>query len=149
MSYSQNCVSLIGTVGGVPEIKTFGNGGKLAEFSVATEESWKDKKSGEKKTLTTWHNIKVQPDGLCGVVEKFVTKGSRVAIKGQLRTESWTKDGMKFYKTVILVASNCHEIGLLDTKARGEALRLKADGGMSGNTDAPQEEHDLDDEIPF
>jgi len=82
MAGSVNKVILIGNVGKDPEIRTFGNGGKVANFSIATSESWKDKNSGERKEKTDWHNIAVFNDGLVGVIERYVKKGLNTKVKG-------------------------------------------------------------------
>ena len=84
MAYSINKVTLLGNVGKDPEIKTFQNGGKVASFSVATTDSWKDKATGERKSATEWHNIVVKNEGLVGIVEKYVKKGSKLT-RGQAR----------------------------------------------------------------
>jgi len=86
---SINKVILIGNVGKDPEIRTFGNGGKVANFSIATSESWKDKRTGERKEKTDWHNISVFNDGLVGVIERYVKKGDKLYIEGKLQTRKW------------------------------------------------------------
>jgi single-strand DNA-binding protein len=116
MAYSVNKVTLLGNVGKDPEIKTFQNGGKVASFSLATSESWKDKTSGEKKTSTEWHNIVVKNDGLVGVIEKYVKKGAKLHIEGKLETRTYEKDGSKRYITEIVLYPYSGEIVLLDAK---------------------------------
>ena len=86
MSSSLNKVTLIGNVGKDPEIRSFQNGGKIAHLTLATSESWKDKESGERKERTEWHRISITNDGLIGVVEKYVKKGAKLYIEGQLET---------------------------------------------------------------
>ena len=99
MAYSINKVTLLGNVGKDPEIKAFQNGGKVASFSLATTESWKDKTSGERKSATEWHNIVIKNEGLVGIVEKYVKKGSKLHIEGKLETRTYEKDGSKQYVT--------------------------------------------------
>ena len=117
MAYSINKVTLLGNVGKDPEIKTFSNGGRVANFSVATSESWKDKATGEKKSKTEWHNIVVHNENLVGIVEKYVKKGSKVHIEGKLETRKWaTKEGADRYTTEIVLYPISGEIVLLDPK---------------------------------
>src|SRR3546814_12928519 len=105
MAGSVNKVILLGNLGKDPEIKTFQNGGKIANFSIATSESWKDRTTGEKKERTEWHNITVNGDGLVGVVDRFLKKGSKVYIEGQLRTRKWQdRDGNDKYTTEVVIA---------------------------------------------
>lgn len=116
MAYSINKVTLLGNVGKDPEIKTFQNGGKVANFSLATSESWKDKTTGEKKTATEWHNIVFHGDGLVGLAEKAIKKGSRLHIEGKLETRKWEKDGVTRYTSEIVLRPYSGEIVLLDAK---------------------------------
>jgi single-strand DNA-binding protein len=97
-----NKVQLIGRVGKDPEIKTFQNGGSIANFSIATSENWKDKTTGEKKESTEWHNISVNGP-LVSVVEKFVHKGDQIYVEGKIKQRSWEKDGVTKYITEIIV----------------------------------------------
>ena len=98
---SLNKVQLIGNLGNDPDII---NEGKIAKFSLATSESWKDKASGERKTKTEWHNIVVYNEGLVGVIQQYVKKGSKVYVEGQLQTRKWEdKDGVTKYTTEIVL----------------------------------------------
>lgn len=107
MAGSVNKVILIGNLGKDPEVKSFQNGGRIANFSIATSENWKDKASGERKERTEWHNIVLQSDGLVGVAERYLRKGSKVYVEGQLRTRKWQdKDGNDRYTTEISVGIN-------------------------------------------
>ena len=127
MAYSINKVTLLGNVGKDPEIKTFQNGGKVASFSLATTESWKDKATGERKPATEWHNIVVKNEGLVGIVEKYVKKGSKLHIEGKLETRTYEKDGSKRYVTEIVLYPHSGEIVLLDAKdAPPDALEAAA-----------------------
>jgi single-strand DNA-binding protein len=116
MAYSINKVTLLGNVGKDPEIKTFQNGGKIANFSLATTERWKDKTTGEQKSETEWHNIVVKNEGLVGIVEKYVKKGSKLHIEGKIETREYEKDGAKKYITEIVLYPYSGEIVLLDGK---------------------------------
>jgi len=113
MSNSVNKVILLGRVGKPPEVRSIDNGAKVASFSMATSESYKDKKTGEKKETTEWSNI-VAWRGLAEITEKYVNKGDLIYVEGKLRTRSWEKDGVTRYTTEI-VADN---IVLLGGKGR-------------------------------
>ncbi|MEP5485147.1 MAG: single-stranded DNA-binding protein, partial [Parasphingorhabdus sp.] len=84
-----NKVIIVGNLGKDPEVRTFANGGKVCNFSVATSESWKDKQSGERKEKTEWHNISIYNEGLAGVAERYLKKGSKVYLEGKLQTRKW------------------------------------------------------------
>jgi single-strand DNA-binding protein len=116
MAYSINKVTLLGNVGKDPEIRTFQNGGKVANFTLATSESWKDKTTGEKKTATEWHNVVLHGDGLVGLAEKYIKKGSKLHIEGKLETRKWEKDGATRYTTEIVLRPYGGELVLLDAK---------------------------------
>jgi len=97
---SVNKVIILGHVGKDPEIRTFTSGGRVANFSMAVSESWKDKTSGERKERTEWVRVSVLNDNLVGIVEKYVRKGSRLFVEGSLETRKWTdKDGQDRYQT--------------------------------------------------
>eukprot|EP00456_Euglypha_rotunda_P019924 TRINITY_DN17563_c0_g1_i1.p3 TRINITY_DN17563_c0_g1~~TRINITY_DN17563_c0_g1_i1.p3 ORF type:complete len:107 (-),score=35.69 TRINITY_DN17563_c0_g1_i1:10-330(-) len=87
MAGSVNKVILIGNLGADPEIKSFQNGGKIANIRIATSENWKDRMTGERKERTEWHNVVINGEGLVGVVERYLKKGSKVYIEGSLRTQ--------------------------------------------------------------
>jgi len=89
MAGSVNKVILIGNLGQDPEVKSFQNGGRIANLRIATSEEWKDRQTGEKKSRTEWHSVVLQSDGLCGVAERYLRKGTKVYIEGQLRTRKW------------------------------------------------------------
>ena len=105
MAGSVNKVILIGNLGADPEIKSFQNGGKIANLRIATSESWKDRQSGERKERTEWHNVTINSEGLVGVVERFLKKGSKVYIEGQLRTRKWQdRDNNDRYTTEVVLS---------------------------------------------
>lgn len=135
MSGSLNRVQLLGHVGQAPKIKEFQNGGKIASFSIATSESWKDKKTGEKKTQTDWHNVSVQNEHIIGIVERFVSKGSKLYIEGQLKTRSYEDNGTTKYVTEVVMRSD-GIIRLLDNKndLRSDNNSQSQDTSYSQNT---------------
>ena len=106
MAGSVNKVILVGNLGKDPEIRSFQNGGKVASFSIATSESWKDKTTGEKKEKTEWHRISVMNEKLVEIIERYVKKGSKLYIEGQLETRKWTDkeghEGMGKTATIIV-----------------------------------------------
>ena len=102
MKALRNKVQLIGRLGQEPEVLTFDDGGKIAKFSMATDDSYKDKQ-GQKVERTQWHNVIVR-GGLVNIVENYVTKGQEIAIEGKLTSRSWDdKDGNKRYVTEVMV----------------------------------------------
>lgn len=104
MAGSVNKVILVGNLGADPEVKSFQNGGRIANLRIATSENWKDKASGERKERTEWHQVVLNSDGLVGVAERFLRKGSKVYIEGQLRTRKWQdQSGNDRYTTEISV----------------------------------------------
>jgi single-strand DNA-binding protein len=117
MSGSLNKATLIGNLGKDPEIRTFTNGGRAANFSIATSESWKDKDSGERKERTEWHNVSILSEGLVNLAEKYLKKGSKVYIEGRLETRKWTdKDGHEKYTTAVVLRPYSGELLMLDSR---------------------------------
>jgi single-strand DNA-binding protein len=128
MAGSVNKVILIGNLGADPEVKSFQNGGRIANLRIATSESWKDKASGERKERTEWHSVVLNSDGLVGVAERFLRKGSKVYIEGQLRTRKWQdQSGNDRYTTEISVGGMGGVLTMLDGPQGGGA-----GGGMGG-----------------
>jgi single-strand DNA-binding protein len=104
MAGSVNKVILIGNLGQDPEVKSFQNGGRIANLRIATSENWKDKNTGERKERTEWHTVVLQSDGLVGVAERYLRKGSKVYIEGSLRTRKWQDaSGNDRYSTEVSV----------------------------------------------
>ena len=171
MAGSVNKVILIGNLGKDPEIKSFQNGGKIANFSIATSEQWKDRMSGERKERTEWHNVVINGDGLVGVVERYLKKGSKVYIEGSLRTRKWQdRDGNDRYTTEVVVAGMGGTLTMLDSAPGGGGGRSNdgwgsggggggsnwdqgggsgASGGGGGGGSRPPFDDDLDDDVPF
>src|ERR1700730_13864735 len=117
MTGSLNKATLIGNLGKDPEIRSFQNGGRAAHLTIATSESWKDKASGERKERTEWHRVSIMSDGLVTVAEKYLKKGAKVYIEGQLATRTWTdKDGQERYTTEIVLRPYSGELLMLDSR---------------------------------
>lgn len=156
---SLNRVILIGRCGADPEIRTFQNGGRVANLRLATSQRWKSKETGEKQERTEWHQLSVRGDGLVGVVEKYVHKGSQIAVEGSLRTRKYqAQDGTDRYTTEVIVTS----LTLLDSKREDDGDSRSSDTGQSygaakqGDTSGAGYGGggsgfggNLDDEIPF
>ena len=161
---SVNKVILVGNLGADPEIRTFNNGGKVANLRIATSEQWKDRMTGERKERTEWHNVVINGDGLVGVVERFLKKGSKVYIEGSLRTRKWQdRDGNDRYTTEVYVGRFRGELTLLDGRREGGSSG--GSGGYGGDdygSPAPSRSpaggfsskpassfDDMDDDVPF
>ena len=137
MSGSVNKAIIVGRLGRDPEVRAFANGGRVANLSVATDETWKDKDSGERKSRTEWHRVTLFADHLVNVAELYLKKGSHVYLEGQIETRKWTdKDGADRYSTEIVLRPFRGELVMLGDKPSGEQ-REQAGGP------------DLDDTIPF
>lgn len=116
---SVNKVIILGHVGKDPEIRTMQNGNRVCSMNVATSESWKDKASGERKEKTEWHRVVIFNENLLSVAERFLRKGSKVYLEGQLETRKWTDtSGVEKYTTEVVMRQYRGEIVLLD-KAEG------------------------------
>ena len=138
---SLNKVQLIGNLGNDPDII---NEGKIAKFSLATSESWKDKASGERKTKTEWHNIVVYNEGLVGVVQQYVKKGSKVYVEGQLQTRKWEdKDGVTKYTTEIVLQNFNGTLTMLGENNSSQESK------PTSNTPSTDTSTEIDDDIPF
>lgn len=144
-----NKVIIIGNVGKDPEIRQMQDGFKIANFSVATSESWKDKVSGERKERTEWHRIVVMNERLSEIVEKYVRKGSKLYIEGQLQTRKWTdQSGMERYTTEVVIGRFKGEITMLDSRnATGDFDNTAH--GQSPQSFEPEMPASIDDEMPF
>ena len=117
MAASLNKATLIGYLGKDPEVRAFQSGGRVANLTIATSESWKDKASGERKERTEWHRVTIHADGLIGVVEKYLKKGSKVYIEGKLETRKWTdREGHDSYTTEIVLRPYAGQLLMLDAR---------------------------------
>lgn len=134
-----NKVALLGRVGKDPVIKSFNNGGKVAEFSIATDDSYKDK-SGNKVEQTDWHNIRCTYPKLCDVIESYVKRGSLLYVEGKIKTRSWDdKDGNKRYATEVVIES-LKLLGGKDGAGHSEA---------SGTSQDQKDIEDANNDLPF
>ena len=130
MAGSVNKVILIGNLGQDPEVKSFQNGGRIANLRIATSENWKDKQTGERKERTEWHTVVLQSEGLVGVAERFLRKGSKVYIEGQLRTRKWQdQSGNDRYTTEVSVGGMGGVLTMLDGAPGGGGQRGGGGGG--------------------
>ena len=117
MSGSINKVTLLGHLGADPEVRSFANGGRVCNLRIATSETWKDKRTGERQERTQWHQIAIFADGLVGLAEKFLRKGSKVYVEGQLETRKWAdQNGQDRYSTEVVLRPFKGEIVFLDGK---------------------------------
>ena len=154
---SVNKVILLGNLGKDPEIRTMNSGSKVASFSIATSKRWKDKITQEQKDKTSWHNIVVFGDGLVGIVEKYVRKGSKIYIEGEIQTRKWQdQDGNDRYTTEVVVQGyNCN-LTLLDSRNNSnnnseESSKISQNTSDLDNNLSSQsaDSSDVDDDIPF
>ncbi|WP_454797671.1 single-stranded DNA-binding protein [Novosphingobium lindaniclasticum] len=133
MAGSVNKVILIGNLGADPEVKSFQNGGRIANLRIATSENWKDRATGERKERTEWHSVVIQSEGLVGVVERFLRKGSKIYIEGQLRTRKWQdQNGNDRYTTEVSVGGIGGVLTMLDGAQGGGGAGGGARGGSGG-----------------
>ena len=170
MAGSVNKVILVGNLGKDPESRSFANGGKVVSFSVATSENWKDRSSGERKEKTEWHNVSIFSEGLAGIAERYLKKGSKVYLEGQLETRKWQdQSGNDRYSTDVVLRQFNSSMVLLDSRGEGgggggygggggSSYGGGGDdfGGGSGGGSRPQQrpqpaafDTDLDDDVPF
>ncbi len=162
MAGSVNKVILVGNVGKDPEIRRTQDGRPIANLSIATSETWRDKNSGERKEKTEWHRVVVFNEGLCKVIEQYVKKGAKLYIEGALQTRKWTDQaGVEKYSTEVVLQGFNSTLTMLDGKAGGAGASSGGDyggddyGSSNGGGRAPSGggkanfAQDLDDEIPF
>jgi len=166
MAGSLNKVMLIGNLGADPEIRTFNNGGKVANLRIATSEQWKDRQTGERKEKTEWHRVVVFNEGLVRICEQYLKKGAKVYLEGQLETRKWQdKDGNDKYSTEVVLRNFNASLTMLDGRNEGGGERAGGGGGWDQDRapargagpkgkggKGPSEDFsrpDFDDEIPF
>ena len=140
-----NKVILIGNLGDDPEARSLNNGGEVVNLRVATSENWKDK-DGNRQERTEWHRVVIFNKNLAEVAEKYLRKGSKVYVEGQLQTRKWTdKDGAEKYSTEVVLQNFRGELTMLDGRGGGEG------GGRGGASESPAsfQRDEMDDEIPF
>ena len=146
MAGSGNKVILVGNLGKDPEVRRMTSGEPVVNLSIATSESWRDKASGERKEKTEWHRVVIFNKNLAEVAEKYLRKGAKVYVEGQLQTRKWTdKDGGEKYSTEVVLQNFRGELTMLDGKGDGGG------GGRMGASESPAsfQRDEMDDEIPF
>lgn len=161
MAGSVNKVILVGNLGRDPEIRSMQSGEEIAQLSLATSETWRDKASGERKERTEWHRVVIFNENLVKVAKQYLKKGSKVYIEGSLQTRKWTdKDGAEKYTTEVVLQRFRGELTMLDGREGGgggfssggddygSGGASGGGGGRSGGGSAPRRD-DMDDEIPF
>ena len=159
MAGSVNKVLLVGNLGRDPEIRNAQDGTKIANFSVATSETWRDKATGERKERTEWHRVVIFNDRLADVAAQYLKKGMKVFVEGQLQTRKWTdkESGQEKYTTEVVISRFKGDFQMLDSRGGGAGAGAEpGNGGMSESARpggrAPQKQHagkDFDDDIPF
>ena len=167
MAGSLNKVMLIGNLGQDPEVKSFQNGGKVCNLRIATSEQWKDKNTGERQERTEWHSVAIFSEGLVSVAERYLRKGSKVYVEGQLQTRKWQdQSGNDRYSTEVVLRGFNGTLTMLDGAPGGGGGRTGGDwnqgGGSSGGSSSggggsnggssgggSNFGDDLDDDIPF
>ena len=121
MAGSVNKVILVGNLGADPDVRAMQSGSKLANLSVATSESWKDRNTGERKEKTEWHRVVVFNEGIVKLCENYLRKGSKVYIEGQLETRKWQdQSGQDKYSTEIVLRPFRGELTMLDGRSSGD-----------------------------
>lgn len=157
MSGSLNRVTLIGHLGQDPESRSFQSGGKVVRFSIATNESWTDKQTGERRERVEWHRVSVLNPGLATLAEEYLRKGAKVMVEGQLRTSKFTdREGIERYATEVVLTGFDARMLFLDGRRDDEGTgsgtarqRQPASAAQPRETAMAGAGADLDDEIPF
>ncbi len=152
MAGSINKVILVGNLGKEPEIRMSSNGAKIAQLSVATTDSWKDRQSGERQEKTEWHRVVIFNPNLADIAEKYLKKGSKVYVEGALQTRKWTDNaGVDKYTTEIVLGNFRGELTLLDGRSGPSDEGFGGGSSSAGGWDAsiPAGGDVMDDDIPF
>jgi single-strand DNA-binding protein len=165
MAGSVNKVILIGNLGADPEIRHTQDGRPIANLSIATSESWRDKSTGERKEKTEWHRVVIFSEGLAKIVEQYLKKGSKVYIEGQLQTRKWQdQSGQDKYTTEVVLSGFNGTLTMLDSRNSeggggggdfgggydsGQSSGGQSSGGGGGGFSGGGGSGDMDDEIPF
>lgn len=160
MAGSVNKVILVGNLGADPEIKRTQDGRPIANLSVATSDSWRDKNTGERREKTEWHRVVIFSEGLCKIAESYLKKGSKVYLEGQLQTRKWQdQSGADRYSTEVVLQGFNSTLTMLDGRSEGGGSDYgRSQGSSSGGSDfgqsGPQSggnapAGEIDDEIPF
>ncbi|MEM9369591.1 MAG: single-stranded DNA-binding protein [Pseudomonadota bacterium] len=161
MAGSVNKVILIGNLGADPEVRSFPNGGKVCSLRLATSENWKDRNTGERRERTEWHRVEIYSEPLANVAERYLRKGSKVYIEGQLETRKWQdQSGQDRYTTEVALRPYRSELTMLDGRGDGGGGEFGGGsfgggggggsvGGPGGGTPPGGNMGGMDDEIPF
>lgn len=152
MAGSVNKVILVGNLGKDPEVRMTQEGGKIVTFSLATSEQWKDRETQERKDRTEWHRVVIFNEKLAEVAEKYLRKGGKIYIEGQLQTRKWTdQSGQERYTTEIVIPRFKGEMTMLDSarsqgmSGENESFDLPSHGAREAFPAAAV----IDDELPF
>ena len=155
MAGSVNKVILVGNLGRDPEVRSTQSGSRVANLSLATSETWRDRNSGERRERTEWHRVVIFNERLVDVAEKYLRKGSKIYIEGQLQTRKWQdQSGQDRYTTEVVLQNFRGELTMLDSRASGSGEGFSSGddfsaGAPAAATGGPGPSGDLDDEIPF
>ena len=145
MAGSLNKVTLIGNLGRDPDVRFMPDGSKVASFSLATSDTWKDKMTGERKDKTEWHRITVFNERLVEILEKYARKGTKLYIEGQLQTRKWTdQTGADRYTTEVVLGKFRGDMVILDPKKNDSGSEPEPKSEDMAPADIP-----VDDDIPF
>jgi single-strand DNA-binding protein len=156
MAGSVNKVILVGNLGRDPEVRQTQDGNPIVNLSLATSENWRDKATGERRERTEWHRVVIFNERLADVAQKYLRKGSKIYVEGQLQTRKWTdQDGRDRYSTEVVLQRFRGELTMLDSRGDGGGGDYGGGGGDygggggSGGPPSGPSGGDLDDEIPF
>lgn len=156
MAGSVNKVILVGNLGRDPEIRSTQDGKEIANLSIATSESWKDRNTGERRERTEWHRVVVFNDGLVNVIKNYMKKGAKVYLEGALQTRKWVDNaGVEKYSTEVVLQGFNSVLTMLDGRNEGGSASSSGSsdyGSSSGSSHAsssPAPVEQIDDEIPF
>jgi len=161
MAGSVNKVILVGNLGADPEMRSTQDGRPIANLSIATTDSWRDKASGERRERTEWHRVVIFSEGLCRIAEQYLKKGSKVYLEGALQTRKWTdQSGQDKYSTEVVLQGFNSTLTMLDSRNSGSGGGDYASGGNFGQSTPMSQpaasdgektnfSQELDDEVPF
>ena len=150
MAGSVNKAIIVGNLGNDPEVRTFQNGGKVCNLSVATSEKWRDKQSGDMRERTEWHRVAIFNENLVRIAEQYLRKGSRVYLEGQIETRKWQdQSGNDRYSTEVVLRPYRGELVLLDRRGEGGGGGGDPGGDPGPSPDSGPGGGGMDDDIPF
>lgn len=162
MAGSLNRATLIGNLGKDPEIRRTQDGRPIANLSIATSESWRDKNTGERREKVEWHRVVIFSEGLAKIAEQYLKKGSKVCVEGQIQTRKWTdQQGVEKYSTEIVLQGYSAQMILLGDGGGGGQRNNDNGGDFGGGSSPPRRSapagggggysrnNDMDDDIPF